>query len=212
LAKNQDPALGSVIRSMLMMLRATEGLLRSILPATADAICEQLQLEPTTEWSKIGEPETLPTKHPLGRPKPIFPRIDVKRVAVQKGAEQAAPAPQERQPVQETQEETIDISLLSKIQLKVACIEGAEEVEGSSKLLKLSVTLGSEKRQIIAGIRGSYSPKELVGKQVVLVANLKPAKVRGQMSYGMLLAADGPQGEAILLTTDRQAPEGANVH
>jgi len=84
-------------------------------------------------------------------------------------------------------------------------------VEGADKLLKLQVVIGEERRQIVAGIRKGYSPLDLIGRQVIVVANLKPAKLRGIESQGMLLAAVDADGQAILLQPDREAPEGATV-
>jgi methionyl-tRNA synthetase len=77
--------------------------------------------------------------------------------------------------------------------------------------LKLQVMIGEEKRQIVAGMKTSYAPEDMVGMQVVVVANLKPAKLRGTESQGMLLAAVDPSGGAILLTPEKEAPEGAQV-
>jgi methionyl-tRNA synthetase len=88
----------------------------------------------------------------------------------------------------------------------------AEEVENSDKLVKLQVLVGDEKRQILAGIRKSYEPADLVGRQVIVVCNLKPRKMAGLESQGMILAADGPDGKAILLTPEAEAPEGSSVH
>ena len=98
-----------------------------------------------------------------------------------------------------------------KVQLKTARILEAEPLEGSDKLLRLQVMIGAEKRQIVAGIRKNYTPEDIVGMQVVVVANLKPAKLRGAESQGMLLAAVDSEGGAILLTPEKEAPEGAQV-
>ncbi|HVL39247.1 MAG TPA: methionine--tRNA ligase subunit beta, partial [Fimbriimonadaceae bacterium] len=98
-----------------------------------------------------------------------------------------------------------------KVQLRVARVLEAEPLEGSDKLLKLQVMIGEEKRQIIAGIRKSYEPLDLIGRQIVVVYNLKPAMLRGAESQGMLLAADDGQGGAILLQPEREAAEGARV-
>ena len=87
----------------------------------------------------------------------------------------------------------------------------AEPVEGSDKLLKLQIVVGEERRQIVAGIRANYTPEDLIGRQVVVVANLKPAKLRGVESQGMLLAATDENGGAILLQPDKEAPEGTEV-
>ena len=96
------------------------------------------------------------------------------------------------------------------VELRVATIKAAEEIPKSSKLVKLTVDLGDEQRTIVAGIRKSYTPEQLVGRQVVIVANLQPAKLMGVESQGMVLAAS-PEGEAVLLHPEHEVPPGTRV-
>ena len=103
---------------------------------------------------------------------------------------------------------TIDDFL--RVELKVARVEAAEEVPKSSKLVKLTVDLGGERRTVVAGIRKSYAPEQLVGRQVVIVANLQPAKLMGIESQGMVLAAS-LDGDAVLLRPDAEVPAGTRV-
>jgi methionyl-tRNA synthetase len=103
---------------------------------------------------------------------------------------------------------TIDDFL--KIDLRVALVEAAERIEGADKLLKLQLDLGGEKRQIVAGIAKAYAPEQLVGKKIVVVANLKPAKLRGVESQGMLLAAD-LDGRPIIATFEEDVKPGTRV-
>jgi methionyl-tRNA synthetase len=98
----------------------------------------------------------------------------------------------------------------SKVELKVATIIEAQKIEESEKLIKLQVSLGEEKRQIVAGIAKSYSPEELIGKQIIIVANLEPRKLMGYESQGMLLAASGENGP-IILTTEKEAQSGQQI-
>lgn len=109
-----------------------------------------------------------------------------------------------------SENETITIDDFMKVELKVAKVLEASEIEGADRLLKLQVDLGSEKRQLVAGIKGSYAPDELVGKHIVVVANLKPARLRGEESQGMLLAAQTDDGPA-LVSFDKDVPVGAVV-
>ena len=106
--------------------------------------------------------------------------------------------------------EQITIDYLDKIQLKVAKVIEAEKLEGSDKLLKLKVSLGNEERQIVAGLQKYYAPEELLNKNVVIVANLKPAKLRGVESQGMVLAA-GEDEIVRVLTVDGDIEAGAEV-
>jgi methionyl-tRNA synthetase len=96
------------------------------------------------------------------------------------------------------------------VELKVATVRAAEEVPKSSKLVKLTVDLGDEQRTVVAGIRKAYPPEQLVGRQVVIVANLQPATLMGVESQGMVLAAS-QEGEPVLLHPDREVPPGTRV-
>jgi len=105
---------------------------------------------------------------------------------------------------------TIGIEDFLKVDLRVAKVLSAERVEGSEKLLKLKVSLGEEERTIVAGIAKYYSPEELVGKKIVIVANLQPRKIFGITSQGMLLAAS--DGENLsLVVPEREVKEGAKL-
>lgn len=121
-------------------------------------------------------------------------------------AEQPA-APEKPQPPETPQ---ISIRKFFETQLRVAKILSAERVEGTDKLMKLQVDLGEEQRQLVAGIALAYEPEALVGKRIVVVANLKPARIRGVESQGMLLAADR-DGRPILATFEENIPPGTPV-
>jgi methionyl-tRNA synthetase len=105
----------------------------------------------------------------------------------------------------------ITIEDFMKVDLRVARVVEAEPLEGSDKLLKLQLDVAGEKRQVVAGIKANYDPMDLIGRQVVVVFNLKPAKLRGTESQGMLLAAVDEDGGAILLQPEKESPEGAKV-
>ena len=104
----------------------------------------------------------------------------------------------------------VSIDDFAKLDLRVAKIKAAEPVSGADRLLKLQIEIGDEERQIVAGIAQHYQPDELVGKQIVVVANLKPAKVRGVVSEGMLLAASTADNLS-LVTIEKDLPSGARV-
>ncbi len=107
-------------------------------------------------------------------------------------------------------EGTISYERFREVNLKVGEILSAEPIEGSEKLLRLRVSLGTEERQILAGIAKRYTPEELIGRQIVIVANLEPKQMMGEESQGMLLAADTPDGP-VLLAPERPAPPGASI-
>ena len=109
---------------------------------------------------------------------------------------------------------TITYDDFSKLDLRVARVLEAGEHPNADKLLVLKVDLGDQQRQIVAGIRGHYSPEQLVGMNIIIVANLEPRKMRGMESQGMLLAASSQQGEqrdVVLLQTEKPVPPGSPV-
>ena len=135
---------------------------------------------------------------------------------------QRAPQPQPQQQHQETGKgagappagpgDLVSIEEFARLDLRVARVLAAERVEGADKLLRLDIDLGAEKRQIVAGIAKHYAPEELVGKRIVVVANLRPAKIRGIVSQGMLLAGSTPDTSRLaVVTTDRELPLGSKV-
>uniref|UniRef100_UPI003750C7CB methionine--tRNA ligase subunit beta n=1 Tax=Armatimonas sp. TaxID=1872638 RepID=UPI003750C7CB len=146
-----------------------------------------------------------------GAPSPLFPRVDTKILTLTEKPLETTPAPTvaTETPAEASNEITIDDFL--KVELRVADIVAAEKVEGADKLLKLQLKIGEEDRQIVSGIATAYTPEELVGRQIVVVYNLKPRKMRGVESKGMLLAATDAEGNAILLQPDKKADSGSTV-
>lgn len=109
-----------------------------------------------------------------------------------------------------SQETMITFEQFEQLDLRVAKILKAERLEGTDKLLVLDIDLGTEKRQLIAGIGQNYSSEELEGKKIIIVANLEPKEIKGQLSQGMLLAVDSPQGP-VLLVPEGEVPPGSKV-
>lgn len=120
-------------------------------------------------------------------------------------------APEAPKSLEEAGVAQISYADFQKVSLRVAQIQSAERIEKSEKLVKLRVNLGAEERQIIAGIAKHYSPEELIGRKIVVVANLAPAKLMGEKSEGMLLAASDEQGNLALLDVAPIIPPGAVV-
>ncbi len=133
----------------------------------------------------------------LSKPKPLFPRIE------KKDKEEVS------EKLEEKKDNLISIDEFARVELRVGKVLEAERLEGSSKLIKLQVDVG-EKRQIVAGIGKAYSPEELVGKNIIVVTNLKPAKLMGVQSQGMLLAAGGEKSLSIL-TLEKDIAPGTRV-
>ncbi|AEF97169.1 methionine--tRNA ligase [Methanotorris igneus] len=151
----------------------------------------------------------------LKKPKIIFKKVEDEKIKKMK--EKLKKVEEENKKKEEKKEvkgmDLIDIEYLSKIDLRVGEIKSAEDIPKSKKLLKLIVDIGGEERQIVAGIKGHYTPEELVGKKVIVVCNLKPAKLCGVKSEGMLLAGENEDGSVVsLLTIDKDLPAGSKIH
>ena len=157
----------------------------------------------------------LENGHPINKPEILFTKIEDETIEQEINCLQGAanPTSNNEQPIEnkEEQMERINFDTFKKIDLRVVKVLEAENVEKTDKLLKLQIDLGTEKRQIIAGIAEHYSPQELVGKQIVVVANLEPATIRGVESNGMLLAVSDETGKLALIIPEKEMAEGAKI-
>ena len=189
--------------------RAIATLIKPVLPKYA-ADVERILRAPAVSFDDAAAFDL--TDHDLGPFERLVERVDPKRVEAMiedsrdslEAQPAAAPAPEV-----EALEPEITIDEFAKIDLRVATVLEAETVDGADKLLRLQVDLGNETRTVFAGIRESYEPQALVGKQVIVVANLKPRKMRFGVSQGMILAA-GPDGADVVVAEfgkTRQAGE-----
>lgn len=180
-----------VLWELASTLRISAILLAPFLPRTAERIWEMMGFSALGALDQqtiedAGKPwGTLDRAIAVKAGEGLFPRIEEEKEE-KKMATQSPPGG------------PIDIAEFARIDLRIAQVIRAERVEGADKLLKLEIDLGTEKRQIVAGIAKEYTPEELVGKKIVVVANLKPAKLRGIESNGMLLAASDDKGISIL--------------
>lgn len=207
LRKQKDARLGTVMRTMAWMVRALEGALRPVTPSVADRLAQLLRLGPLTDFAQLdGDAGVVPGLR-LSPPEPLYVRL-----TTEKTNKEGSMIEQATRGEKEIEEDTITIEDFLKVRLRIARVLDATPVEGADKLMRLELIVGDERRQVLAGIRPQYTPEDLIGRQVVLVANLAPRKMRGFESQGMILAADGPNGEAILLQPDKEAPDGTSVH
>lgn len=205
----KDPAgksrLDTVLYNLAEVLRIVAVLISPFMPNTTPRILKQLGLDETAalcladaqRWGGL----SAGTK--VASPEPLFPRIEEKEEPEPEAAKPAAP----EKPAPGIAE--IGIEDFGKVELRTATIVAAEKVKGADKLLKLAVDLGGEQRTIVSGIAQHYSPEELPGKTVIVVANLKPVKLRGVESQGMLLAASN--GDKLSLVTVDGLPPGSKV-
>ncbi|GBC91605.1 Methionine--tRNA ligase [bacterium HR15] len=207
---------GQVLYTGLEAVRILCGLIEPAMPAVAHAIATQLNLPTVPPWSELTEFNRLPGGHILGQPTPIFPRLQAEK-ATKLGQPHRLEGEPPGEPKKETarqgdkaMNETITIDEFKRLDIRIARVVQAEPVPKTDKLLKLTIELGDETRTIVAGIAETYTPEQLVGKQIVVLANLQPATIRGIVSEGMLLAAE-VDGKAILLIPDREVPTGSIV-
>jgi methionyl-tRNA synthetase len=204
-------AVGRILYSVLGAVRALAIAIEPFMPTVADRIRDQLGLGPCVPVWDDAQLTDLTAQWRLGSPEPIFPRIDQDRIEVAAAKFDGRP---EKEPIETPKEEArmenVSFKEFQKIDLRIGAIKSAEKVAGTDKLMKFVVDLGSEERVAAAGIADQYTPEELVGKQVVFVANLEPKTIRGVDSHGMLLAAQSGE-DVVLLVPGKVCVPGSKV-
>lgn len=196
-------------------------LINPILPFTAKKMCSMMKVvERMMDWENAGRVDLLKVNYPLRAPEILFPKIEDTQVAAQveklnanlvKSKVETTPAKQEEAPKAVEKKAEIQYDDFSKIELRVGTILQAEKVQKADKLLKLEIDLGYEKRTIVSGIALHFNPEDIIGKQVTVVANLAPRKMRGIESNGMILMAENKDGKLIFASPIEKADEGAEV-
>ena len=203
--------LGTVLYNLLESLRITSVLVSSFLPSTSKKINEQLNTKNTT-WESVKSFDGTVVGEKVNKGEVIFPRIDVEaKLAELEALKAKAAAEVNNELTINPIKEEITIEDFEKIDLRVVKVLECEPVKKAKKLLKLKVDLGGETRQVISGIAMHYKPEDLVGKNVVLVANLKPAKLRGEISEGMILAAAPSDDSELILVNPGDLKTGSQV-
>lgn len=207
-------ALASTMYHLAESLRRISVLLQPFLTRTPKKIFTQLNIDKVelTSWESLDTFGTIPEGIQVQKGDPIFPRLDINEEVefIKTKMQGAAPAPVEKKPIEKPDSEEITIDDFMKVDLRVAQVIEAEAVKKADKLLKLQLDLGYEKRQVVSGIAKFYKPEDLVGRKVICVTNLKPVKLRGELSEGMILAGS-EDGELSLATIAESLPIGARV-
>ena len=202
-SKKQE--LANTMYNLVEALRVISGLIYPYMPTTAGKLWQQLNLPGTIEELRLAAIEKwggTPVNMHIGQAQQLFPRIEVEKVEqpVKAAKNKSEKQKSKKDKQKESQPEgEISIDDFAKIQLRVAKVLEAEAVPKADKLLKLKIDLGDEQRELVSGIAKQYKPEELVGKNVIVVANLKAAKIRGVVSHGMVLAASA--GDDLKLVT-----------
>ena len=221
LAKDESKKgrLAEVLYNLTESIAIGASLLASFMPDTSVKILSQLN----TEKRGLDQMDTFGL-YPSGnkvteKPEILFARMDIKEVMEKVDAMHAEEAKEEAAPEKQEEKPAIDLEAkpeityddFAKLQFQVGEVIACEAVKKSKKLLCSQVKIGSQVRQIISGIKAHYTPEEMVGKKVMVVTNLKPAKLAGLMSEGMILCAEDADGNLALMTPEKDMPAGAEI-
>ena len=222
LAKDEgkQAELANVLYVLAETLRVLAILISPFMPNTPKAIYAQLNIadESLKTWDSLAAFGLLPKAVTISKAEIVFPRIDIKKELEElaAAAPDSAPIYKEETPAKKIEKEEkvsefIGIEDFAKVKMKTGVVLACERVEGSDKLLKSQIKIGAETRQIVSGIAQHYAPEDMVGKRVVVVVNLKPVKLRGVLSEGMILAATDAEGKLSVVSTDGELVDGAEV-
>ena len=210
-SESERPRLGTVMYHLAEGLRFLSVLIAPFMTRTPALMQEQLGILPgeNTTWESLNEFGRLQAGTSVSRGEIIFPRLDLEKELDALEKLKKADEPEVDDKIEILPEITIDD--FAKIDLRVAKVVAAEKVKKADKLLKLTLDVGGKSRQVISGIAQSYSPEEMVGKSVIIVANLKPVTLRGIQSEGMILAASDDGGKLVLVTVSEEIESGVQV-
>ncbi|MDV2583263.1 methionine--tRNA ligase [Alkalibacillus haloalkaliphilus] len=209
----QKDRLGNVMAHLVESLRKTAVMLQPFLTSTPEKVFSQLGLEEESlkTWGSISQHDLVNGAQVVKKGKPIFPRLETEDEVQAIKDMMTKNTPKQPAEEEKTQKDEITIDDFFKVDFKVAEVVHVEKVKKTNKLLKIQIDLGSEKRQVISGIAEHYTEEDLVGRKVICVTNLKPAKLRGELSEGMILAGEDDEGNLSLATVDQTLPNGTPI-
>ena len=224
LAKDEEKKarLSEVLYNLTEAITIGASLLASFMPETSEKILSQLNTQKRSLES-MNEFGLYPSGNKVTeKPEILFARMDIKEVLekveamksaeeAQKGAESEGKAEEAAQVIDVEAKPEITYDDFAKLQFQVGEIISCEAVPKSKKLLCSQVRIGSQVRQILSGIKAWYTPEEMVGKKVMVVTNLKPAKLAGMLSEGMILCAEDAEGNVVLMQPEKDVPAGAEI-
>lgn len=197
--------LEGVLLTLVRAILSVNSLLYPIIPETSDNVAEMLNNKTICfGWKDHGDNFTIKEAAPL------FPRVDLKDFLKSEEVEVKKEKPGiEKKENNEMEDGLIGFDDFKKVEMVVALVTNGEKLENADKLLKLEVDTGSDNRTLVAGIALYYSPEELIGKKIIIVKNLKPVKLRGVLSQGMILAASDKDGRPFIPEIPEETPVGA---
>lgn len=201
----------TILNISLQICASLSVLMRPFMPFTADKLCHLLNIAPLN-WDAAGKADMLHDGHPLGEPVMLFEKIEDE--PIQKQIDKLHQSKMQNQPASNVlpQKPAITFEDFEKMDIRVATIVAAEKVKGADKLLKLTLNTGIDVRTVVSGIAKYHLPESIVGKQVCLLANLAPRKLKGIESQGMILMAENRDGELVFVSpADLKSENGAIV-
>lgn len=202
--------LGAVLYNLIESIRYIAVMLTPIMPATASGIFTQIGAS-KTDWESLKAFGATEAGTFVGTATPLFSRIDEKKMLEEIEEEEAKKAEEKKKTEEKLPEQKyISIDDFAKLEIKIGVVTASEKVKGADKLLVSKIKIGNEMRQIVSGIAKYYAPEDFVGKKVAVITNLKPVKLRGVLSEGMILAASDENGLGVLVP-DGEISDGADV-
>jgi methionyl-tRNA synthetase len=207
-----DPERVKTILNIALQITAELSIaIEPFMPFSAAKIIKMLNIE-KLDWERLGEPEVLPAGHVIGKAELLFEKIEDSVVEAQVAKLQATKAANEAaEKTAEPQKAECSFDEFQKMDIRVSTIVAAEKVAKTKKLLKLTVDTGIDTREIVSGIAEHFTPEELVGRQVLVLVNLAPRELKGTLSRGMVLMAEGADGKLVLLSPDKEVKSGSIV-
>ena len=209
-----DPSRVATILNLALQITASLGIaIEPFMPFTSEKIFRLLNVD-ALGWEQIGMSDILKAGHRIGKPELLFEKIEdsVIEAQLQKlAATKKANLAKEANKTLAEQKESVTFDDFGRMDIRVATILEAEKMAKTKKLLKLTIDTGLDKRTIVSGIAEHYTPESLIGKQVLVLVNLEPRELRGVVSQGMILMAQNPSGELVLLEPGQKVVNGSTV-
>ncbi|RWZ50152.1 methionine--tRNA ligase [Halobacillus fulvus] len=207
--------LGNVMAHLAESLRQMAVMLQPFLTQTPDRIFQQLGVKDETlkSWDSLSQFGAIPEQTQVEKQGPIFPRLEAEEEiqVIKDMMKKPAPKEEKKEEKKKNDVEEVTIEDFAKLDFRVAEITKAEKMKKADKLLKIQLDLGYEQRQVVSGIAEHYSVEELQGRKVICITNLKPVKLRGELSQGMVLAGEDDNGKLALASIDQTLSNGTKV-
>ncbi|MFC2080922.1 methionine--tRNA ligase [Bacteroidota bacterium] len=209
--KTDPERVKSILYTSLQITASLAAIIEPFLPFTSQKLVGFLNLE-SVAWKDIGKKDLLPGGHEIAQPELLFDKIEDETIQIQLDKlENSKKMNEMKEAGFPDAKDQISYDEFSKMDIRIARILAAEKVPKTDKLIKLELDTGIDKRTVVSGIAEHFNPEELPGKQVTILANLAPRKIRGIESHGMVLLAEDPSGKLIFVSPDKETTEGSVV-